>query len=99
MRDIEDANLVDIGFFHHGGGKRVLIDGVKYLRRPLLALDDVGTKSSADRREADLLFHGGGENLVVNNEGGRKIMKTWSIVAEVPEGGAGSADATQIVSG
>ena len=99
MRKLDDANLVGVGPFLHGGGNRIPIDGVKYLRRPLLALDDVGTKSSADRREADLLFHGGGENLVVNNEGGRKIMKTWSIVAEVPEGGAGSADATQIVSG
>ena len=72
MRKLDDANFVDVGFFLHDDGKRLPINGVKYFRRSLFALDDVGTKRSAVDCEAELLFDAGGDNLVVDDEGSRR---------------------------
>ena len=72
MRKIDDANFVRVGLFHHGGGNRVPIEGVKYLRCPCLSLDGVGEKSNSVGCESYLLFNGSGRNSVVDDEGDRQ---------------------------
>ena len=37
----DDVKLVRVGFFCHGGGNRVPINGVKYLWNPPISLDSV----------------------------------------------------------
>ena len=72
MRKFDDSNLVGVGLFFRGGGNIVPIDRVKYLRRLLLLIDDVGSKISAVGYKVDLLLYISGDNLAVNDEGGRR---------------------------
>ena len=72
MRKLDNSNLVGVGFFFHGGGNVVPVDGVKYLWRPFLLLDDSGEKSSAVGCKAYLLFGGDGDSSSIDDEGGRQ---------------------------